>query len=128
MWGSTRRHIGIRNAHKDEFIAAARLYARAYSIDPRLRQARRERAILLWRELDQGEEAIAEFDTLLNDDPADRHSRFNRALAQQQAGRYAAALDDIEIYLQLPDQEDLYWDSAMRLRVLLKDLMGDSSG
>lgn len=128
MWGSTRRHIGIRNTHKQEFEAAASLYARAYAIDPRLRQARRERAVLLWRELDRGEEAIVEFDALLQEDPADGGALFNRALAYQQAGRYQEALADIESYLQLPEINDLYWDTAMRMQVLLSDLVSDSTG
>lgn len=128
MWAGTRRHLGIRHANKEEYLAAANLYARAYHIDPRLRRARLERAILLWRELDRGKEAIAEFDALLADNPADSQARFNRALANQQSGRYQAALEDIEQYLQFPEADDAYWDTAMRMRVLLQDLVGESAG
>ena len=128
IWGSTRRHIGIRHANQEEYQAAAKVYARAYRIDPRLKQARLERAILLWRELDQGEEAIAELDDMLADNPADGQARFNRALAYQQSGRYHAALADIEQYLQLTETDEGYWDAAMRLQVLLSDLVGESAG
>jgi tetratricopeptide (TPR) repeat protein len=128
MWGGTRRHIGIRHANKDEYLAAARLYARAFALDSRLRPARLERAILLWRELDRCVEAIAEFDALLAEDPADGKARFNRAMANQQAGHYRAALNDIEYYLQLPEAGDTYWDTAMRMQVLLHDLVGEETG
>ncbi len=128
MWGSTRRHIGIRHANKQEYEAAARIYARAYALDPRLRQARLERATLLWRELDRCAEAIAEFDAMLAEDPANGQARFNRALANQQSGRYQAALNDIETYLQLPEKDDAYWDTAMRMQVLLRDLVGEGTG
>lgn len=122
LWGGTRRHIGIRNSNRGEHMAAARAFGRALAVNPHFRPARLARGIVLWRELNQFDEAIADFDVLLAADAQDGEALFNRALAYQQAGRYATALQDLTAYLKLP-RDDRYWDTAMRLRLLLEDLL-----
>ena len=71
LWGGTRRHIGIRNSNRGEHMAAARAFGRALAVNPRFRPARLARGIVLWRELNQFDEAIADFDTLLAADAQD---------------------------------------------------------
>jgi tetratricopeptide (TPR) repeat protein len=120
-WGGLHRYFGLKNNVRSEHEAAVRYFNRAYHIDKNFRRARLERSILLWRELGRLDEAIAEFDALLSEDPHYSPALLNRALAAQEGGRYESALADLEAYLRLPPDE--YHREAARMATLLREIV-----
>jgi tetratricopeptide (TPR) repeat protein len=99
-------------------------------MDPDLREARLDRGILLYRELGLLDEAKADFDALLDDDPAYGPALLNRAMLAQERGQYALALADLDAYLVLPQDDDEYWRLANRTAAVLREVvaeLGDSS-
>lgn len=124
-WGGLHRLFGNANNLRREHERAVHYFTRAYAVNPKMRRARLERAVILWRELGRIDEALTEFDALLEADPAYGKALFNRALARQESGRYALALADLEAYLRLPE-EDAYRGSARHLRQLLSEMLQDA--
>lgn len=122
-WGGLHRYFGNQNNMRTEHEAAVRYFTRAYDIDPTFRRARLERGILLYRELQRLEEALVDFNALLDDDPTYGPALFNRAMLAQEVGRYQDALDDVEAYLRLPGQE--YRAEATRIATILRELVKD---
>ncbi|MCP4427029.1 MAG: hypothetical protein GY803_21270 [Chloroflexi bacterium] len=123
-WGGLHRYFGNKNSLRREHETAVRYFTRAYEIDPTFHRVRLERATLLWRELGRSEEALADFDALLAENPAYGAALFGRALITQEYGRYQDALDDLDAYLALPDPEP-YWDEARRTAALLQELLAE---
>jgi tetratricopeptide (TPR) repeat protein len=123
LWGSLHRNFGNQTSFAREHWAAVRCFERAYELDPGLREALLSRGIVLWRELGQAEEALADFDALVTIDPAYGPAWLNRAMARQEMGRYQAALSDLEAFLALPNQDEEYRQIARRTRALLTDLL-----
>lgn len=126
-WGGLHRYFGNMNNIPHEHRRAAHYFTRAYQTNPRLRQARLARAVILYREMDRIEEAIADFDALLQEDADYGPALLNRAMAHQQAGHYRMALRDLQVYLQLP-QIDEYRDLALRMSRLLQELVDGEAG
>lgn len=80
--------------------------------------------MLLWRELGRSAEAKTDLDALLADDPHYAPALLNRAMIAQNHGQYAAALDDLDLYLRLPRaQTEHYRDEARRTAELLRELV-----
>ncbi|HUS95041.1 MAG TPA: hypothetical protein VMZ24_07705 [Patescibacteria group bacterium] len=125
MWGSLHRNFGNRSSFNREHQHAVRRFSQAYEIDPELREARLDRGILLYRELGLLDEAKADFDALLEDDPAYGPALLNRALLLQERGQYALALADLDAYLLLPGEEDEYMLLANRTAAILRDVVAD---
>lgn len=125
-WGGLHRYFGNQNNMRREHEAAVRYFSHAYRIDPSFRQARLERGILLYRELQRPDEALDDFNALLADDPAYGPALFNRAMVAQEAGRYQDALKDIEAYLRLSGDE--YRAEAARIAVALRQLVEEKDG
>lgn len=123
-WGGLHRLFGNANNLRREHERAVHYFTRAYAVNPQFRRARLERAIILWRELGRVDEALTDFDALLEEDPTYGKALFNRALAQQERGRYALALADLDAFLQLP-QDDAYRDFALHLHRLLSEIAPD---
>jgi tetratricopeptide (TPR) repeat protein len=123
MWGSLHRNFGNQTSFRREHRSAIRYFSRAYELDPGLRQARLDRGIILWREMGRVEEAIADFDALLEQDPNYGPALLNRAAAQQEAGRYRQALADLDAFLQLPDEDEEYRRIAQRTRTLIREAL-----
>lgn len=124
-WGGLHRLFGNMNNLRREHETAVRYFSRAYEIDPSFRRVRLERGTLLWRELGRSEEALADFNALLAEDPAYGPALFSRALVAQEHGRYQDALDDLDTYLALPEPEP-YWEEAARTASLLRELMAEN--
>jgi lipoprotein NlpI len=97
-------------------------FSRAYEVDPTFRAARLHRGILLGRELGRIDEAIADFDALLEEDPTYSLALFNRGIMWMENGRYPQALADMEAYLEQSDPNDESWNDAQRIIRLLRDL------
>lgn len=124
-WGGLHRYFGNKNSMRSEHEAAVRYFGKAYAIDPTFQRVRLERGVLLFRELGRLEEALADFDALLEADPEYAPALFNRALLAQQNGRYADALADLEAYRSLEDR--VYRREADQLIALLRTLLSDET-
>ncbi len=125
MWGSLHRNFGNRSSFNREHQQAVRRFSQAYEMDPDLREARLDRGILLYRELGLLDEAKADFDALLDDDPAYGPALLNRAMLAQERGHYALALADLDAYLALPQEDDEYWPMASRTAAVLREIVAD---
>lgn len=125
MWGSLHRDFGNKSSYVPEHQAAVRRFTRAYQLDPGLRQARLDRGIILYRELGQTDEALADFDALLAEDPKFAPALLNRAMLAQESGRYADSLSDLEAYLALSQEDKEYWAIASRTADLLREIVSD---
>jgi tetratricopeptide (TPR) repeat protein len=121
--GGLHRYFGNLNDMRSEHERAVHYFARAYAIDPRFWQARQARAVLLWRELDEVAEAIAEFDAILAEDGSRGAALFNRGMAVQAYGRYTESLQNFEAFLGLPDQDENYREDAQRMAALLREVL-----
>lgn len=128
MWGSLHRNFGNHSSFVREHEAAVRRFTRAYQLDPNLRQARLDRAIVCFRELSRLDEALADFDALLAEDPHYGAALLNRAMLAQERGQYRQALTDLETFLTLPDEEQEYVVVAQRTAVILRDLVSELDG
>lgn len=121
-WGGLHRYFGIQNSMAREFERAVYYFSRAYAVDPTFRAARLHRGILLGRELGRLDEAIADFDALLAEDPTYYLALFNRGMMWMENGRYPQALADMETYLTQADPPMKIRPDAQRIVRLLQDL------
>jgi tetratricopeptide (TPR) repeat protein len=129
LWGSLHRNFGNENGFRPEHEAAVRRFNRAIALDPNMREARLDRGILYWREMGQIENALADFNALLVEDPAYGPALLNRGMVAYEVGRYGDALADMEAYLQLPKEDGEYWLIAERTAGLLRELVvGEETG
>lgn len=124
-WGSLHRNFGNKSNFLREHRAAVRRFSQAYKLDPTLRQAKLDRAIILYRELGMHDEALVEFGELLDEDPDYGPALLNRAMIAQERGQYQAALSDLESYLELPEKDDEYWQIAYRTASLLREIVSE---
>jgi len=121
-WGGLHRYFGNQNAIRSEHEAAVRYFSKAYEIDPSFLRVRLERGVLLFRELGRAEEALADFDALVDEDPIyAAPALFNRALVAQQDGRYQDALHDLQAYMALSPRE--YQQEARHMMDVLRSLI-----
>ncbi len=93
-WGNA---YGARSAYE----TAVRWYRRALELNGSLTQARLDRGVIHWRELDAPQVAVDEFSYLLALNAGNEAARFNRAVAYQQLGDYVHALADFRAYLEI---------------------------
>jgi tetratricopeptide (TPR) repeat protein len=127
-WGGLHRYFGNKNSMQSEHAAAVRYFSRACKIDPSFRRVRLERGVLLWRELGRPQEALADFDALLDEDPGYGPALLNRAMVSQNLGDYQAALIDLEAFLDLPASDtENYRSGAERTAALLRDLTASAA-
>jgi tetratricopeptide (TPR) repeat protein len=125
MWGSLHRNFGNRNNFEREHRSAIKRFTQAYETDPSLREARLDRGIILYRELGRFDEAMADFDALLAEDPSYGPALLNRAMAAQEQASYSQALADLETYLSLPAPDDEYRRLAERTAQLLREIVAE---
>jgi len=125
MWGSLHRNFGNRNNFEREHLLAIKRFTQAYETDSSLREARLDRGIILYRELGRFDEAMADFDALLAEDPQYGPALLNRAMAAQEQASYRQALADLEAYLSLPAADDEYRRLAERTAQLLRDIVAE---
>lgn len=125
MWGSLHRNFGNRSSFQREHNNAIRRFTQAYQMDPSFRQARLDRGIILYRELGLLDQAMADFNALLDEDPDYGPALLNRAMIAQERGQYAEALADLEAYLSLPAENDEYRSIASRTADLLREIVDE---
>lgn len=124
-WGSLHRNFGNRSSFLREHKAAVRRFSQAYKLDPNLRKARLDRGIIYFREMGRLDDALADFDALLAEDPRYGPALLNRAMLAQERGQYRQALTDLEAFLTLPDEDPEYMAVAQRTAVLLRELAAE---
>ena len=125
MWGSLHRNFGNKSNFQREHRSAVHRFSQAFRIDPSLRRARLDRGILLYREMGRPDEALADFDALLAEDPEYGPALLNRAMISQERGRYASALADLEAFLELPEQDREYRLIAERTTDALREIVDE---
>ena len=111
-WGGLHRYFGNQNAMRSEHEAAVRYFTKAYEIDPTFLRVRLERGVLLFRELGRTDEALADFDALVEEDPIyAAPALFNRAMLAQQklaAGRTDEVMTLEPLYIRRSEAEVLW--------------------
>lgn len=127
MWGSLHRNFGNKSSFAREHHYAIRRFTQAYNLDPNLRRARLDRGIIYYRELGMLDEAISDFDALLEEDPEYGPALLNRAMVAQERGQYETALADLDSYLLLPVTDQEYYRLADRTAAILRELVSDLS-
>lgn len=126
MWSArVHRHFGIVRCARDEYASAVSDYSRALSVNPKFAEAYLERGILLWRELGQTRQAIADFTAALQLRPDWPPALFFRGLAYQGASNYAAAIHDLSTYLE---SDDVSWREAATRQLSLMRLIESEEG
>jgi tetratricopeptide (TPR) repeat protein len=125
FWGSLHRNFGNQSSFHREHRAAVRRFTQAYEMDSSLRQARLDRGIVLYREMGLLDEAMADFDALLAEDPSYSPALLNRAMVFQEKGQYSEALSDLELYLDLPAIDEDYRQIASRTAALLREIVAE---
>jgi tetratricopeptide (TPR) repeat protein len=128
MWGSLHRNFGNTTSFLREHRSAVKRFTQAYNLDPGLREARLDRGVLYFREMGMLDEALADFDALLAEDPSYRPALLNRALLFQERGRYREALIDLETYLELPEEDREYYTVASRTAAVLREIVAELDG
>ncbi len=123
MWGSLHRNFGNQSSFSREHRSAVKRFSQAYKLDPNFREARLDRAIILYREMGQFEEARADLNALLADDPSYEPALLNRAMLAQEQGQYVEALADFDAYLALPAGDKEYKRLASRTAELLREMV-----
>lgn len=124
-WGSLHRNFGNKSNFLREHRSAVHRFSQAYEVDPSFREARLDRGIILYREMGRLDEALSDFDALLDEDPAYGPALLNRAMIFQELGRYADALRDLEAYLALPKEDEEYWRIATRTADVLREILAE---
>jgi tetratricopeptide (TPR) repeat protein len=125
MWGSLHRNFGNQSSFQREHRAAIRRFTQAYEMDPSLRQARLDRGIVLYREMGLQDEAMADFNALLAEDPSYAPALLNRAMVYQERGQVSEALSDLKLYLEIPVVDEEYRQIAFRTVGLLRELLAE---
>ena len=123
IWGSLHRNFGNQSSFSREHRSAVKRFSQAYKLDPNFREARLDRAIILYREMGKFEEARADLNALLADDPSYEPALLNRAMLAQEQGLYVEALADFDAYLALPAGDQEYRRLASRTAELLRELV-----
>ncbi|MFZ0547276.1 MAG: tetratricopeptide repeat protein [Candidatus Promineifilaceae bacterium] len=119
------RNFGNRSSFVREHEAAVRRFTQAYILDPNFRRALLDRGIIYFREMGRLDDAQADFDALLEEDPEYGPALLNRAMLQQERGRYHQSLADLETFLTLPDEDAGYVAIARRTADLLRELVAE---
>ena len=125
MWGSLHRNFGNQYNFMREHESAVRRFTQAFEMDPNLREARLDRGVIYFREMKRPEEALADFDALLEADPDYGPALLNRSMLRQEQGQYQLALVDLDHFLSLEDQDTEYVSIAQRTAVLLQELIAE---
>lgn len=128
MWGSLHRNFGNRTSFTREHASAVQRFTQAYQMDPTMRKALLDRGILYHREMGMPDEALKDFNNLIEDDPEFAPALLNRAMVFQELGRYSEALQDIRAYLALPEENEDYYLIATRTAALLQDIVDEMEG
>ena len=125
MWGSLHRNFGNRRGFLREHQSAVKRFGQAYDLDPNFREAKLDRAIILYREMGQFDDALADLNGLLEDDPTYGPALLNRAMLSLELGDFVGSLADLDSFLGLPGDGQEYRRLASRTAVLVRELIAE---
>lgn len=97
--GVAHRYVGHLHGDQGEYRLAVADLDRAVRLNPNFVQALYDRGLLLWRELDDGPQAVRDLTAVIELDPERVEAWFNRAFARQLIGDTAGSLADLAHYL-----------------------------
>jgi tetratricopeptide (TPR) repeat protein len=112
------RYLGLRSYHKPLFERSERHFTRAFELQPRKFDAIIQRGVLRWREMDDYEGAIQDFNFILKVDEENQDVRFFRAMAYNRAGNYPASIRDLELVIEVAPTSRTASDAAKQLRTM----------
>lgn len=95
-----QRFMGLRTHNRQRFLDAEHHFSRALQLNEHHYQARINRGLLRWRELDDWEGAIVDFTTLMTEKPHEHLPLFYRGMAYCRAGDYHAAVRDFDTFIR----------------------------
>lgn len=110
--------MGLRSFHRPLFERSAAHFTRAYELNPSNPAALIQRGIVRWRELDDFEGAIADFDRVLLVDRSQADVLFYRAMAHNRGGNYIATVQDLERVIDVAPESRLARDAFVQLQSL----------
>lgn len=90
--GVIRQYTGARTRERRHYQAAERHYSAVLVLRPQYVRAKRARGMLRWRELNDPEGAIADFQDLRISDPNYHDALFYEGMAWVQVGEYQDAV------------------------------------
>ncbi len=112
------RHLGHLQGDREEYRWAVADFTRALCYDPDFVQALYDRALLLWRELNDGAGAELDLTRVLELEPERAEAWFNRAFARRSVGDTPGAIADFERYLERGDDPEWREISQRQIRIL----------
>jgi tetratricopeptide (TPR) repeat protein len=118
-WANMRRFVGLRTHDRRHFLAAEHHFTQALALNGNHQQARINRGVLRWRELDNWAGAIADFTTLLVQYPHHYLPLFYRSMAFCRAGDYHAAVRDLDAFIRADPQSRWVHHAIIQLDGLL---------
>ncbi len=129
--GLMLRFWGHRMVRRDLYRASAAAFTRALLARPDLIEAYLARGLIYWRELQDMEQAIADFTEVLRLQPHRSEALFFRGMAHQADADYQAAADDLRAALLLTP--DALWGrnahhQLMTIEAILDDLPASLGG
>lgn len=118
-WGNIQRYRGLRTGNRRHFVAAEQLLTHALEFNEKHHQARINRGLLRWRELDNWAGAISDFTLLLAQWPQDHLPLFYRGMAFCRAGDYHAALHDLDAFIQAAPSSRWVYHATLQINGIL---------
>ena len=116
--GVWERYLGIRSHDRRYFARAERHFSRAIRNRPDYLQAHLERGIVRWRELDDFEGAIQDFNLVLGLQRDHQKALVCRSMAYWRGGQYAAAIDDLERVVEINPNSQFARNAQTQLKSL----------
>lgn len=116
--GLLQRFWGHRNLRRLHYEAAVRSFSQALALQVDYVEARLDRGLVYWRELQEYELAIEDFSYVLRLDPSRIEAFFYRSMAYQNLGDYPAAVADLRVALALGEGSQWHYDIYRQLAAL----------
>ena len=116
--GLLQRFWGHRTLRRVHYEAAVRSFSQALTLRSDFINARLDRGLVYWRELQEYQLAIADFSQVLRLDPGRIEALFFRSMAYQNLGDYASALADLRVALARGEGADWHHDAYRQLAAL----------
>lgn len=123
--GIVQRYWGLRTRNPRNFGAAEQAFSHVLHLNTGHINARLNRGVLRWRELDNWLGAITDFTELLEQVPTYHLALFYRGMAFYRAGDYFASAQDLAAFIRLDPQSRWVHHASIQLvglQAILDDL------
>lgn len=128
--GLLQRFWGHRTLRRQYYEASVRSFSRALGLESGFIEARLDRGLVNWRELQAYDSAIADFSHVLLLDPTRVEAHFYRSMAYQNQGKYPEAVADLRAVLALGEGTPWHYDAYQQFVALepILDELGSGIG